>query len=200
MAMTLLLRPGSVLWASAALLQPARAGLARRMLSSWSAGAEEEDEEDIAEARKWLKEFTVDSIPKQFYETTYSRSSGPGGQNVNKVSSKATLRFDLHKASNFLPSLIMKRIKTDPQVTRYLNKQGELLLQSDSFRTQMENTQDCLNKLHSAIRGAAALPGETSAEQKDHVAKLQQSDNDRRLKMKKMHSSKKSSRKSKGDY
>ena len=77
MGTAFLLRPLTSLRVSAALLRPAGPGLARQV-TSWSAGAAEEDEEDIMEARKWLKSFTADSIPKEFYETSYSRSSGPG--------------------------------------------------------------------------------------------------------------------------
>lgn len=42
------------------------------------------DESSLEEARQWLTSFTVDSIPRNGCNITYSRSSGPGGQNVNK--------------------------------------------------------------------------------------------------------------------
>ena len=46
--------------------------------------AERNDEQDHREARTWLEEFNADAIPKHICEVTFSRSSGPGGQNVNK--------------------------------------------------------------------------------------------------------------------
>lgn len=42
------------------------------------------DDEDHREARTWLARFNVNTIPKNIGEITFSRSSGPGGQNVNK--------------------------------------------------------------------------------------------------------------------
>lgn len=142
-----------------------------------------------------------------------------GGQNVNKLNTKATLRFDLLKAHNYIPSLIMARIRTNPNIGRYLTKHDELLIQSDSYRKQPDNELDCFRKLYQSIVEAAALPGETSAGQKDHVSKLyvseypfgrdihmlieehrRQDEEERRMKMKRQHSAKKSSRRSKGDY
>ncbi|KAF8423848.1 peptidyl-tRNA hydrolase domain protein [Tirmania nivea] len=158
------------------------------------------DEEGLKEARKWLSSFTPDSIPREYYDVSFSRSSGPGGQNVNKLNTKATLRLDLLKACNYIPSLVMARIRTDPNIGRYLTKHDELLIQSDTYRKQHDNVLECFRKLYQSIVEAAALPGETSAEQRDYVSKLKLDETERRMKMKKQHSNKKSSRKSKGDY
>lgn len=49
--------------------------------ANFSDGSSEEEHRD---ARKWLAKFNVNSIPKNICEVTFSRSSGPGGQNVNK--------------------------------------------------------------------------------------------------------------------
>ena len=46
--------------------------------------AEDADEEELKAARSWLTTFTPESIPKSICEVSFSRSSGPGGQNVNK--------------------------------------------------------------------------------------------------------------------
>jgi peptidyl-tRNA hydrolase ICT1 len=47
-------------------------------------GPSEYSEEDLAAARKWLTDLNPDTIPRSLSEITFSRSSGPGGQNVNK--------------------------------------------------------------------------------------------------------------------
>jgi peptidyl-tRNA hydrolase ICT1 len=47
-------------------------------------GPSEYSEEDLAAARKWLTDLNPDTIPQSLSEITFSRSSGPGGQNVNK--------------------------------------------------------------------------------------------------------------------
>lgn len=91
---------------------------------------------------------------------------------MNKLNTKATLRFDLVKASNYIPKLIMSKIRTDPATGRYMTKHDELLIQSDTYRHQVDNASDCLRKLHQAIVQAASLPGETSTEQRDRVSRL----------------------------
>jgi len=47
-------------------------------------GTDEANEEDLQEARKWLDSLHAETIPKNICEMSFSRSSGPGGQNVNK--------------------------------------------------------------------------------------------------------------------
>ncbi|KAI7617283.1 hypothetical protein KC319_g19335, partial [Hortaea werneckii] len=59
-------------------------------------------EEELDAARKWLAQLDPDTIPRSICDISFSRSSGPGGQNVNKVSSKATVRIP---TSSILPLL-----------------------------------------------------------------------------------------------
>ncbi|KAL7269407.1 hypothetical protein RUND412_007937 [Rhizina undulata] len=156
------------------------------------------DDEKVAQARKWLSSFTEESIPRRSCEITFSRSSGPGGQNVNKINSKATLRLSLRDNAGFMPNFILQKVREN---SNYLTKNDEIVIQSDNFRTQSQNVDECFRRLHDSIRGCIQLPGETSPEQKKHVTKLQKEENERRIKMKKMHSNKKSARRSQGgDY
>lgn len=67
-------------------------------------------------AREWVEQFKLRgglTPPKhaEDYEITYSRSSGPGGQNVNKVNTKATVRLDLDKAKRWLPSHAVEALR-----------------------------------------------------------------------------------------
>lgn len=66
--------------------------------------------------RSWLADFLQDGgiqSKQRYCETTFSRSSGPGGQNVQKVSTKATLRFDLAAASSWLHSHVVTNLLHD---------------------------------------------------------------------------------------
>ena len=64
-----------------------------RCLSSPAKGR---DEEDHREARTWLAKFNADTIPKNIGQFTFSRSSGPGGQNVNKYERRTLSQGNLH--------------------------------------------------------------------------------------------------------
>ena len=83
-----------------------------------------------------------------------SRSSGPGGQHVNRTSSKAVLRFDA-RHSPHLPEAVRHRL-LDRERAR-LTKEGVLVISSQRHRDQRQNIADCLAKL-SALVERALLP------------------------------------------
>ncbi|MCU0977861.1 MAG: aminoacyl-tRNA hydrolase [Pirellulaceae bacterium] len=85
---------------------------------------------------------------------TFARSSGPGGQNVNKVNSKATLHWPISSAS--LPDDVRARFVA--AFGGQINKQGELVLQSQRFRDQERNIEDCLEKLRGMLQRVATPP------------------------------------------
>jgi ribosome-associated protein len=94
-------------------------------------------------------------IPDSEFRWSFVRAGGPGGQNVNKVASKAVLRWDL-VASPSVPADIKSRLLT--QQRRRITSEGELLLNSQRFRDQEKNRQDCLDKLREMLRLAAKRP------------------------------------------
>ncbi|KAH7055794.1 peptidyl-tRNA hydrolase domain-containing protein [Macrophomina phaseolina] len=151
-------------------------------------------EEDLAAARKWLQALDSETIPKNICDVSFSRSSGPGGQNVNKVSSKATLRVPLDRLLPLLPAVLHNEIRSSRY---YAANSHALVIQSDDSRKQTDNVHACFRKLHQLIvdAGRSAVPGETSEEQKERVQKLEKASNEARLRTKKFNSSKKSARK-----
>jgi ribosome-associated protein len=95
------------------------------------------------------------AIPEDEFQWTFVRSGGPGGQNVNKVASKAVLRWPV-VASPSLPGEIKQRFLA--QQRRRITADGHLLVASQRFRDQERNRQDCLDKLRELILQAATRP------------------------------------------
>ena len=91
---------------------------------------------------------------------SFVRAGGPGGQNVNKVASKAVLRWNLDSNST-LPTSLKDRLRT--QQRKRINAGGDLIVTSQRFRDQERNRQDCLEKLRAMILIAAAAPRERKA-------------------------------------
>jgi ribosome-associated protein len=94
-------------------------------------------------------------IPLAEFEITFARSSGPGGQNVNKVNSKALLRWAV-RGSASLPEAVRARFLQ--KYCARLTNEGELLVTSQRFRDASRNAQDCLEKLRTMLLGVAQAP------------------------------------------
>ncbi len=89
------------------------------------------------------------NIPLSELFFTFSRSSGPGGQHVNKVNSRVTLWFNLWQS----PSLSEAQKNTLSQkLAGHINRHGQLWLVSDRHRMQMANRQDVLLKFCDLLR------------------------------------------------
>lgn len=95
------------------------------------------------------------TIGEQEIREVFVRASGPGGQNVNKVSTAVQLRFDvLHSPS--LPEEVKERLIR--LGGRRVTEDGVLLIDARRFRTQERNRQDARDRLADLVRRAAIRP------------------------------------------
>lgn len=135
---------------------------------------------------EWLDINARFRIPLSEIEFAVSRSSGPGGQNVNKVNSKVQLRWRPIDSPS-IPEDVRFRVlsRLEPQLTN----EGDLLVMSQLYRDQPRNREDCLEKLRTIIKASLVVP---KARKK---TKPSRASNARRLKEKRIGSEKKTQRK-----
>jgi ribosome-associated protein len=94
-------------------------------------------------------------IPLREFRFSFSRSAGPGGQNVNKVNTRVTLRWSVQRSQS-LPEDLRQRFVA--RYARRISKDGDLLLTSQRFRDQGRNVADCLEKLRAMLQEVARPP------------------------------------------
>lgn len=94
-------------------------------------------------------------IPTEELEFSFVRSSGPGGQNVNKVNSKAVLRWDARRSTALSGDV---RERFEAKFASRLTTEGHLLISSQRYRDQARNADDCLKKLRAMLASVAVAP------------------------------------------
>jgi len=95
--------------------------------------------------------FSIDENELQF---AFVRSSGPGGQNVNKVATAVQLRFDVNRSS--LPKEVKNRLR---QIAgNKMTSDGELLIEAKKYRTQELNRENAINRFTELVQRAFEKP------------------------------------------
>ncbi len=115
-------------------------------------------------------------VPESALDFSFSSSSGPGGQNVNKRATKCTLRLPIES----LPISPGAKHRLASLGSHYLTDTGELIIQADDLRSQERNKGECLTKLRALIIEAQRVPKVRKATKPSKAAKRRRMDEKRR--------------------
>jgi ribosome-associated protein len=119
--------------------------------------------------------------PESEYSIEYVRSSGPGGQKVNKTSSKAVLRWNVDKSLSFTP---VEKAVIKTRLTNRINKEGEIVLDSDRQRSQFQNKENVIKLLRDIIAEALKPEVPRVATKPTYSSKLRRLDEKKHRSMK----------------
>jgi len=124
-------------------------------------------------------------IPESELSYTFSRSSGPGGQNVNKVNTRVTLRFDVEGSPNLSD---FQKARVRKKLANRINKDGFLQVDSMRYRTQRANREDVLQRFIALVANAVSI------QRVRKKTKISRGAQEKRLKVKKLKSKLKAAR------
>jgi ribosome-associated protein len=100
-------------------------------------------------------------------QISFTRASGPGGQNVNKVATACELRFDARRSSSLPADIAVRLMRLAGSKT---TKEGVIVIAADGFRSQEMNRRDAIDRLVLLIRQAAIRPKKRIKTKPSHAA------------------------------
>jgi ribosome-associated protein len=133
---------------------------------------------------------TLADIPDDELHWSFARSGGPGGQNVNKVSSKVLLRWHPGSSKGLSEEVRTRLLEI---VRTRLTNEGDLLITSQKTRDQPKNIEDCKEKLTELLRQARQRPKVRKPTKPSRASKV------RRVEAKRRQSGRKANRRVRGE-
>lgn len=121
-------------------------------------------------------------IPMEEFDFSYARSGGPGGQNVNKVNSKAIMRWSVMSSPSIPPGV---KLRFYDAYSSRLTTDGELVLTSQKYRDQGRNVDDCLEKLKTMLLAVVDPPIERRATKPTRTSVVQRQESKKKVSEKK---------------
>ncbi|CUS22811.1 LAQU0S07e00628g1_1 [Lachancea quebecensis] len=150
-------------------------------------------------AQQWVESLTAGVLPAKAFSYSFDRSSGPGGQNVNKVNSKCTLTIYAFSKCDWIPQEVRDQLMH--RRFRYLSSSRDcVVIQSDQSRSREINRQICLEKLVSELKATCWFPKEVQPEDLERWSAIRRKTSKQRLEGKKFKSDKKKLRRKVSDY
>ncbi len=122
-------------------------------------------------------------IPDEELDWSYARSGGPGGQNVNKVSSKAVLRWTAARSVAPIPLAAWARMKA--KFPSRFTVEGDVVISSQEYRDQERNREACVTKLAEMVQTSLVEPTPRKKTKVSKAAKRRRVDDKRRQSAKK---------------
>lgn len=130
------------------------------------------------------------TVPRSEIQFSFARSAGPGGQNVNKLNTKAVLRWRPADSAVISPAVLSRLLARH---ANRLTNDGDLIIASDTHREQGRNVGECLERLRTIVAVALTPP------KRRRPTRPTRASNERRLKSKRQTGAKKSNRRRRPD-
>jgi len=123
----------------------------------------------------------LSNITKDKFQLQFVKSGGPGGQNVNKVNTKAVLRLSVTSAS-WIPQEVKEKLLINEK--NIITKEGDVVIASEKYKSQYQNAEDAIEKFREMVRKAAFVPAEPSEEKLKLRQERKEKANEKRLEKK----------------
>lgn len=94
-------------------------------------------------------------LPETELRFSFSRASGAGGQNINKLNTKVTLRWSIDTSAEISPAT---KARFKEKFAGFINDAGEVVIHRQAHRSQRDNAEECRAKLLSMLKEASIVP------------------------------------------